>query len=62
MYDPELAMRWRLRAQQTRIHAAKMKDRDIKVTMLAMADHWDHKASEAERPRAAILFGDRSAR
>jgi hypothetical protein len=51
MYDPETAMRWRLRAQQTRIHAAKMKDHDMKATMLAMADHWESKADEAERPR-----------
>lgn len=41
-------MRWRLRAQQARIHAANMKDGPTKTTLLAMADHWDSKAGEAE--------------
>lgn len=50
MHDLETAMRWRLRAQQARIHAANMEDCAVKTTMLTQADHWERKASEAERP------------
>ncbi|MBM3507973.1 MAG: hypothetical protein FJX64_09745 [Alphaproteobacteria bacterium] len=50
-YDPEQAMKWRLRAEMLRTRADATTNPVAKASFLALANTWDEKAAQAEKPR-----------
>lgn len=58
MYDPESARKWRLRAEQLRLHAVSAKNPAAAQAYTKLAEEWDRKAAAAEtRPEPLPIKG-----